>query len=339
LQVLKTSKSTSIIAHNNPDPDALASAMGLRFLLQKKGYKKVRIFYDGLIGRAENQAMIKVLNIPLCRTQNISNIKNRQFILVDCQPQSTNVTLPADAFPVAVIDHHPQKKGISSVPFYDIRPEYGASTTIISEYFLDDEISMPQNLSTALAYGISSETQLLGREGSPADRKVYKELISDASFRLLSKIQYPKISKDFVANLSKALTRVVFYKNLIGVLLERLPYPDFVAELADFLLRVRNMTWSICLGDYRERIFISVRTSNTETDASRIIKKFIPRKGTAGGHSMIAGAQIDIAGMPPEEIRASKEAVLLKMLHALDHRNVTELFSLAGDDKISLGEN
>lgn len=335
-RALKPSKTTSIITHNNPDPDALASAMGLRFLLKKQGYKRVRIFYNGLIGRPENQAMVNILEIPLFRTGNITTFKNRQFILVDCQPGAANVTLPEKAMLAAVVDHHPQKKGISRIPFNDIRPEYGSCATIITEYFLENGIPMPQDVSTALAYGISSETQNLGREGSPADRRAYKELLTDVSFGLLARIQYPKISKDFVFHLSDALGRVVFYKNLIGVLLDQLPYPDFVAEMADFLLRVRNMTWSICLGDYQGTLFISVRTSNTKSDASRIIKKIVPKRGTAGGHSMIAGAQIDVAGMDQEELHSLKKEVMFKMLHALNHRNATELFRLVSDQKFSL---
>lgn len=335
-KTLKVNKATSILVHTNPDPDALASALGLRHLLRREGYKRVRIFYDGLIGRAENQAMVRVLKIPLHRTSNISSVKNRQFVLVDCQPDSGNVVLPDGASPAVVIDHHPRNKGASAIPYVDIRPEYGACSTIVGEYILDRKISVPVHIASALVYGISSETRFLGREGSAADKKVYKEFLASASFGLLSQIQFPKISKDFVINLSDALRNIVYYKNFIGVLMDFLPYPDFVAEMADFGLRIKNMTWSMCLGVYQEILYVSLRTSNLNANASQIIKRAIGGKGASGGHNMIAGAQIDLAGEDEAEIRSLEIEILRKMLNLLNHRNTTEIFRLASDEKFSL---
>jgi len=335
-ETLRKDRAISIIVHTNPDPDALASALGLSHLLKNEGYKGIRIFYDGIIGRAENQAMVKVLNIPLCRASNISSIKRRQFVLVDCQPEAGNVKLPDGVLPAAVIDHHPRLKGTEVIPYVDIRPDYGACSTIISEYIRNRKLSVPVPVASALVYGISSETQFLGREGSLADKKAYKELIPVGSFSLLSKIQFPNISKDFVINLSDALMNIVYYKNMIGVLLDRLPYPDFVAEMADFVLRIRNMTWSICLGAYENTLYVSVRTSNPRGDASRITRSAVGGKGSSGGHSMIAGAQIELDGNEEGSIRSLEITILRKMLKLLNHTNVTEIFRLSSDDKFPL---
>jgi nanoRNase/pAp phosphatase (c-di-AMP/oligoRNAs hydrolase) len=329
-------KAASIIVHTNPDPDALASALGLRYLLKSEGYTRVRVFYDGLIGRAENQAMVKVLNIPLHRISNIASIKNRQFVLVDCQPYAGNVSLPDGAAPVAVIDHHPRHKATSEIPYVDIRPEYGACSTIIGEYILECELSVPAKIASALVCGISSETQFLGREGSAADKKIYKESLTNASFELLSQIQFPKISKDFVNNLSDSLLNIVYYKNFIGVLMDELPYPDFVAEMADFVLRIKNMTWFMCLGAYQETLYISLRTSNLKADASRIIIKAISGEGSSGGHNIIAGAQIDVSREDEDDIQALGIKILRKMLKLLNHSKATELFRLSSDEKFPL---
>jgi len=191
-------------------------------------------------------------------------------------------------------------------------------------------------VASALVYGISSETQFLGREGSQADKKVYKEFLTTASLSLLSQIQFPKISKDFVINLSDALTRIVYYKNFIGVLLDHLPYPDFVAEMADFVLRIKNMTWSMCLGAYRQTLYVSLRTSNLKADAARVIKKAVAGKGPSGGHNMIAGAQIDLGGKDEEDIRSLEIKILRKMLKLLNQREVSEIFRLSSDEKFSL---
>ena len=303
---------------------------GLKFILRKKGFKNIKIYYDGLVGRAENQEVLKILEVSLFLTANISSPKKYQYILVDCQPFTGNVTLPNGVLPIGVIDHHRKRRKTFQVPYYDIRPDYGACSTIIYEYFSSLDISIPTNIATALCYAISSETQNLGREGSQADRKAYIELLSRLSFSQLSRTQYPKLSKDFVSNLSRALLNAFYYKNLIGVVMEELPYPDFAAQMADFLLRVRNMTWSLCLGTFKDVLFVSIRTSNTQADASKIIKKIMPKHGASGGHDMIAGGQVKIDKSDRSVVRTIKNEVILKMirtLHANDVPNIVKLIS------------
>jgi nanoRNase/pAp phosphatase (c-di-AMP/oligoRNAs hydrolase) len=70
--VIKNTGPISIVVHNNPDPDALASASALRFILMNRSFKNIRIYYDGLIGRAENQAVLKILKAPLFLTPGTS---------------------------------------------------------------------------------------------------------------------------------------------------------------------------------------------------------------------------------------------------------------------------
>lgn len=334
--IVDNKKPISIVVHNNPDPDALASAASLRFILKKMGYKSIRIHYDGLVGRAENQEVMKMLKVPLFLTANISLPKKKQFILVDCQPFTGNVTLPGGVVPIAVIDHHPKRKKTNQVPFLDIRPDYGACSTILYEYFSSFDIPIPTNIATALCYAISSETQSLGREGSPADKKAYVELLSRLSFSQLSKTQYPKLSKDFVSNLSRALLNAFTYKNLIGVVMEELPYPDFAAQMADFLLRVRGMTWSLCLGTYGDVLFVSIRTTNTQADASKIIKMIIPKHGASGGHDMIAGGQVKIDKSDRSRVRAIKNDVISRMVRALHMNDSPQIVKLISNEPFPL---
>ncbi len=336
LSILDKNNPTSIIIHNNPDPDSLASAMALKRLLHVMRYKRVRIFYDGLVGRAENQAIIRILKIPLFRTKNMTPMKERQFILVDCQPYTGNVTLPEDTIPVAVIDHHPVSRKTSRVPFRDVRLDYGASSTIVSEYYESLRIPVPKDVATALFYAIFSETQSLGREGSQADKNAYLRLLPQISFAQLSKIQFPAISKEFVCNLSDVLVNTFYYKNLTGVILDQLPYPDFVAEMADFLVRIRNITWSICIGSYGNLLYISLRTTSIDANASRVMKKIIPKYETAGGHDMIAGAQVKIDRRKYKNIGPIKKEIVRKMLWELNQQPVKNLFRLVSNEEFLL---
>ena len=323
-----------LVVHNNPDPDSLASAMGLQYLLKRKGFSTVRIYYDGFIGRAENKAMLSQLKISVHQISRVRLACRRQFILLDCQPFAGNVTLPERVMPLAVIDHHLLRQRTRKVPFFDVRPDYGACSTIIYEYLISEDMAIPTPVATALFHAIFSETQGLGREGSPADKKAYLELLPRVSFERLSKIQYPSLSRDFISNLLRVLASGFYYKHLVGAILEELPYPDFVAEMADFLLRIRNMSWSICLGSYQGLLYVSIRSRNIHANTARLLKRAIPKSGTAGGHELIAGAQVKIDKMDVAEVQTMKRDIIRKVLRQLYHGDIESLFNLVTNEPI-----
>jgi nanoRNase/pAp phosphatase (c-di-AMP/oligoRNAs hydrolase) len=334
LEVLRPDQSVCLVVHNNPDPDSLASAMGLQYLLKKRGFHAVRIYYDGFIGRAENKAMLDQLKINAHHIAGVRPACRRQFVLLDCQPFGGNVTLPPKVVPLAVIDHHPLRQKTSKVRFFDVRSDYGACSTIIYEYLVSENIAISIPVATALFHAIFSETQGLGREGGPADKKAYLELLPRVSFRRLSKIQYPPLSRDFIFNLLRVLTSGFYYKHLVGVILENLPYPDFVAEMADFLLRIKNISWSICLGTYQDFLYVSIRSTNIHANTARLIRRAIPKSGTSGGHELIAGARVKVDKMDGDAIRELKREVVKKVLRELYHADVETVYDLVTNEPL-----
>ena len=54
-----------ILTHDNPDPDALAAAIGLRDLLTVETGLNLTLGYGGTIGRAENRVLVSSLGSPL----------------------------------------------------------------------------------------------------------------------------------------------------------------------------------------------------------------------------------------------------------------------------------
>src|SRR5689334_11285796 len=67
-RLLKTTKGRRrpvVLTHDNPDPDSMAAAVALAFLLERRGGMAARVGYGGIIGRAENIAFVKVLRLPV----------------------------------------------------------------------------------------------------------------------------------------------------------------------------------------------------------------------------------------------------------------------------------
>ena len=76
---------------------------------------------------------------------------------------------------------------------------------------------------------------------------------------------------------------------------------EMVAELAELLLRVENIRWTLCFGEYDNHLFISVRTSRRGRYAGRIAMKVLRNIGFGGGHEKTAGGNV------PLESRSQKE--------------------------------
>jgi nanoRNase/pAp phosphatase (c-di-AMP/oligoRNAs hydrolase) len=300
LAILSGSRAVLILTHDNPDPDALSAASCLKYIVAKRLGLRTRIGYGGIIGRAENRAMLRLLKIHTTKVSESAIRRYKSIILVDTQPMTGNNSLPTDVQATGVIDHHPQRK-TTRAPFLDIRPDYGASASALTEYLFASGLDVPSNLATALFYGIASETQDLGREVSEADRKAYLALAPRTNWRVLSKIRRPALEKIHFAYISRAVANALTYKHSIATSLGRVDYADIVAEVAEMLLSLRRISWALCTGRYKDTILISLRTSRAKGRAGTVARRIVGPGNTAGGHDMIAGGQVDCAGKSETE--------------------------------------
>jgi nanoRNase/pAp phosphatase (c-di-AMP/oligoRNAs hydrolase) len=282
-----------VLTHDNPDPDALASAMILSHVLRFAFKQKVTIAYGGIVGRAENREMVRSLHIRMSHVRNLSWKQYRHFALVDTQPRSGNNQLPPRTVPDLVIDHHPVRAHTLSGPFYDVRPPYGATATILAEYLLTSGIRSTHAVATALIYAIRSETQDFAREYTGPDKAIYDHFFPQANHRILARIQNPRLPLTYFGNLHEALENLIGVDSLILSHLGDVEQPDIVPEIADLLLRFEGKTWSMCTGFFADRLYLSIRTTNTRADAGSVMQRLLARRGKGGGHGMMAGGWVD----------------------------------------------
>jgi len=321
LASLKGVKRLNICAHSNPDPDSIASSMALKLLLEELGGVKCRVVYSGVIGRAENQAMVKLLHLPMRPLKQIRLLEN--YALVDTQPRSGNNPYPREYRPRVVIDHHPLRKS-TIADWVDVRPTYGATVTILTEYLEVSGLTVPSWLATAIAYGLSSETRDLGREAGPEDVSAYLRLFPLVQKKVLAQIEHPRLPRSYFSAIDKALHRAFHYRNVIGSKLGKVDTPDIVSEVADFLMAHERMTWCITVGCFDDQLYISLRSTNLKARAGQLMKKLLGKQGTAGGHGQMAGGQVDITGMTPADVTLLEERLLQRFLHLLGHNEKAE---------------
>jgi nanoRNase/pAp phosphatase (c-di-AMP/oligoRNAs hydrolase) len=293
LEWLRGKGRTIIIIHDNPDPDCLASAMALRHLLAMKLSRDAVIAFSGMIGRSENIAMAKELEITLIPLEMVELNEFSAVCMLDTQPGTGNNSLPSNRRVDIVIDHHPIREASKKCRWLDIREDYGVTATILYEYLLAQNIHIGTKLATALFYAIKSETQDLGREANQPDRDAYLRLFPLANKQLLYKITNPKLPVEHFRTIHSGVENATIYGKLLIVNLQAICFPEVVSEIADYLIRLEGIETVLSMGHYNDAVILSIRTTDTLLNAGEIIKRLVAGKGTAGGHGLMAGGKLD----------------------------------------------
>ncbi len=317
LQALSGPEPLIILPHDNPDPDALASAAALKYLAQELLKKDAVIAQGGIVGRAENRAMLTYLNIDLKPVRDLHLRADSLVALVDTQPGRVNNSLPREIVPAVVIDHHPAYADYRQVPFLDLRDEYGATSTILTEYVREARVELESKLATALFYGISAETQDLGREATPADIAAAQFLYPYTNKRRLAKIENARVPRVYFRAFHEAIERAVIYDRVVVSILPEVQYPDMVAEVADFLLRLDEVEWACAIGGFGDNLHVSLRTTERDVNAGDVLQRVLGNE-SAGGHDMTAGGRMPL---DPREADAAVHAAAVvrdRLLALLD---------------------
>jgi len=281
-----------IVTHDNPDPDSLASAFCLKHLFLIRNGVEATVAFGGVIGRGENRAMVRELEIKAVPLDGLDVTQFGLVCMVDTQPGTGNNSYPEGAPVHLVIDHHPLRRKTAECRFYDVRPDYGASATILYEYLMAQKVDIHTKMATILFYAIKSETQDLGREWCRADREAYLDLLPLSNNRILFRITRPEVPREYFLSYSKAITNARLYECTLVFNLYEIHNPDIVAEMADFLLRMEGVDMVLGMGCYEHKEVLSLRTSRPEIRAGCFMRELLGGLGTAGGHGLTAGGQI-----------------------------------------------
>jgi nanoRNase/pAp phosphatase (c-di-AMP/oligoRNAs hydrolase) len=285
-------KSALVYTHDNPDPDSLAAAMGLERLFEHELAARVTLTHGGIVGRAQNRAMVDTLKLPLVAAERVQPDDFDIIAIVDSQPETGNNSLPHGHRIDVVIDHHPPRAGSARAPWCDIRPERGATSTIIFEYLRARHVPLDVPLATAVFFALRTETRDLGRESTEAERHAYLELVPLVDHAMLYRMTHPKVPREHFAALDRALRSAQVFGELVAVNLGTLGYPDLVAEIADLLLSYEGARYVLCIGQYDGSAYLSLRTEATDARAGSVMRQIVGTDGAAGGHGTMAGARL-----------------------------------------------
>ncbi|HPV01915.1 MAG TPA: DHH family phosphoesterase [Clostridiales bacterium] len=281
---------TFIQMHNSPDPDSIGSAFGLQYLLRKAGIH-ADIYYNGEIEKYSTSRMVELLDISLKKIKDIHDItENDYIVLVDSQKGNSNIT-DFITGKIASIDHHPVFQKADYI-FEDIRPQVGACSSIIAEYFVENGAEVPKDVATALLYGIKTDTLDLSRGVSELDLDMFYMLFKAADTDLLNLIQINKLRFSDLSAYSNAINNIKIHGN-IGIAFIGNDCPDsLLGTISDFIMSLGEVELSIVYSRRKEGVKFSVRNETDYYDAGKLIVEFLDGFGSGGGHKSMAGGFI-----------------------------------------------
>jgi nanoRNase/pAp phosphatase (c-di-AMP/oligoRNAs hydrolase) len=303
-----------ILPHNDPDPDAIASALGLRYLLAHQLKMDAQVAYQGIIGRAENKALVRYLGRPLRQLAETDLRRASHVILVDTQPGAGNNPLPVGRLPAVVVDHHTWRNESAQAAFTDVRPEQGATSTIVTEYLQAAELEPPEALATALFYGIKTDTMGLGRGAGLGDVAAYYYLQPLVDIEGLVEIERAQVPASYFKSFVTAVQAARVYGQVALAYIGGMSYPDQAAEMADLLSRLEGVQWVMCMGAYNDSLILAVRSRSRRTGAGQLVRAVVGDLGMAGGHGTMAGGQVPLRGADPAQLAQRLGQVMLAHL-------------------------
>ena len=306
-RLLEKRDEVAVLMHPNPDPDAMACAIGVE-AIAKSVDTDVTIQYPGQIRHQENRAFRTVLDLEFERVARADDLAAEHVILVD-----HNVPRGFDGaervVPYAVIDHHPG--GGTGEAFTDHRTDYGACASIIAEYCdqLDgvpvgpegdiesvDGLAVPADVSTGMLYGIQSDTKHLTSGCNHADFAASAYLYRGVDEDCLQRIANPKVSAEVLEIKSRAITsrdvRGSFAVSDVGEIGDA----DAVPQAADELMTLEGVTAVVVYGERDGTVHFSGRSRDDRVHMGRALETALSgiHGSSAGGHARMGGGQAPV---------------------------------------------
>ncbi|MCR4684585.1 MAG: DHH family phosphoesterase [Lachnospiraceae bacterium] len=296
-----------IQCHDNPDADALASGYALLWYFKQNG-KDAGFIYRGRnrIQKSNLQIMLKELDIPVQYMPEMDR-KPELLITVDCQYGQRNVTL-TEAENIAVIDHHQ----VSEKPpkLSEIRSRLGSCSTIIWDMIKDEGLSFENEplLSTALYYGLYTDTNRLAEISHPLDRDMLEELQAQKS--LITKMNNSNISLTELKITGKAILDYEYHEDDRYLILRADPCdPNILGVISDFSLETDRV--DVCCAYFvtDQEIKFSVRSCIKEVHADELAAHLADGIGGGGGHLYKAGGTIRPEKLPADATQSLADTV------------------------------
>jgi len=315
-----TDERMAILIHRSPDPDSIASAAALRAIAESRDVD-AEIIYEGEIGHQENRAFVNLLGIDLSSREDVDLSTFDTFALVDV---AKGGELSVDEIDI-IIDHYEHDEEYDAA-FSDIRPNVSATSTILTKYIQELDLTLDQTVATALLYGIRAETLDFKRDTTPADLTAAAYLYPFADHDTLEQVESPSMSPETLDVLAEAIrNREVQGSHLVsnaGFIRDR----DALSQAAQHLLNLEGITTTAVFAIADDTIYLAARSKDIRMNIGKVLADAFGGMGETAGHSTDASVEIPLGiftGLDTSDdnrdtlLELTEEAVKRKLFEAM----------------------
>lgn len=278
------------------DPDALGAAMALRRIMSRR-VQSVSIASINAVTRPDNLAMIRYLRIPLMAWKPEMLHRYSHFAMVDSQPHH-NVAFQDIPFSL-VIDHHPLvPEHPVEAAYVDIRPEFGATCSMLTRYLRGLKIRPGRLLATGMLYGIRTDTAAFERSGGEPDFQAFQWLSHHADTNTLRRILRSEYLQQWLPLFSRAFRSLHACKRSgTHAHVGDVTSPDLLVAIADFFTRVHGLKWVAVSGSHAGTVVVIFRGDGGR-DMGQLAHDAFGDVGSGGGHRNLARAEFPLSAVP-----------------------------------------
>jgi len=308
--VLADRDAVAVLTHPNPDPDAMACAMGVARIAESAGVEPT-IQYAGQIRHQENRAFRTVLEFDAEQIEAKADVACDDVVLVD---HNVPRGFPgAEAIePIAVVDHHPGN-GVGT-RFTDVRPERGACASMVADYFEQlgadrygpddpapegEEMLLDSPLATGLVFGLQSDTNRLTEGCTEAEfdacSYLYPAIDSDA----LERIANPEVTAETLEVKARAIQNRTVEGSFAVSHVGEINDADTIPQSADELVRLEGVGAVVVMGERDGVLHVSGRSRDDRVHMGEALEAAVENvpMASAGGHARMGGGQLSIDHM------------------------------------------
>lgn len=303
--LIKSSPSkVAIFTHPYPDPDAIGSMMGLKWVFAKFGII-ADLYYTGAISHPQNRSMVNLLDPDLLLIENYVESNYSLRIAVDCIPENAGVPNSKLKFDI-VVDHHKD----TPKNFDGIYINFKAGSACATIYSLIEflKLEFEENdtrVATAMMVGITTDTEfLMSDDCSEYEFNAWSKLFPFRDPLLLKQIINFERPKFWTESKALACSAAVVEDSVGVVGMGMIPskHRDMIADMADEMVTWEDVNTAIVFAMVDgNRIEGSVRTKASSISVPALCQDLAGKHGKGGGKLGKGAYKYDLAGASVDE--------------------------------------
>src|SRR6186713_1849215 len=324
-----------ILLGGHPDPDAIGSALAHRRICDRLGISAT-IAHVLPLSRSENRALVKLLNVPMVRVSEMSDLEQYGYLaLVDASASESSIKLPESLKLLTVVDHH-RPPTVPKAPFVDIRHDVGATCTIYADYAerglapFGADGNDDSAVATAMFFGIQTDTDDFTL-ATPSDFRAAAYLKPYCDAETLSRVGRRTLTAESMDAVGRALSDLEVIRDfaIAGVGRVSANNRDAIPMAADFILRREDIDTAIVYGIVEDRIDGSLRTRRASVDPATFMQAAFGEDSEGrpygGGRADMGGFRIPLGLMADSEDDENLWRIVREVVHKRVSRVVPEL--------------